>query len=159
MIWTDEIPYFTRKELDCKGSRKLDANGNPIPGTGVICLNVQFAALLPALRVNHGGPLHPNSVCRTPAHNKAEGGHPRSLHLTENPKHPIRGCAAADIAWRQWSVEEKLRFARLAWRMGFSVGLHNGFCHVDLRTVAGLPQGVFLYGAWSGWFTPDEVTE
>jgi hypothetical protein len=120
-------------------------------------LNINFAAKLPALRVEWGKPLTPNSVCRCVIHNKRVHGHPYSLHMTINPKHPIKGSAAADIRWRDWPTEEKLRFARMAHRHGFSIGLHDGFCHVDLRTEAGLGQGVFIYGEWSKPFKIDEV--
>ena len=145
MSWTSALPFFSESELACKGS-------------GVIKLDPQFAAMLPALRVAWGKPLIPNSVCRTPAHNAAVGGHVRSLHLNDNPVHDTQGCAAADIRWRNWDNETKLKFARLAYSLGFSVGLHDGFCHVDWRQSAGLKQACFLYGQWSGGFTTDEVT-
>ena len=142
--WNSAIPYFTESELACKS-------------TGIIKLNKDFAVMLPVLRLAWGKPLVPNSVCRTPTHNKNEGGHPNSLHLTENPKHHIEGTAAADIRWRAWSNADKLAFARLTYSLGFSVGLHNGFCHVDWRKAAGLPQACFLYGEWAGKFTCEDV--
>lgn len=143
--WNEAIPFFSKEELACKG-------------TGTVKLNREFAAMLSALRCVWGKPLTPNSVCRTPAHNKNEGGHPNSLHLTENPKHSIEGTAAADIRWRGWSEEDRFKFARLAYSLGFSVGLHNGFCHVDWRKEAGLPQACFLYGTWTGKFSTKDVT-
>lgn len=147
MIWSEEIPYFTRSELACKG-------------TGIIRMDIRFAAALPALRLAHGGPLGPSSVCRTPDHNKAVGGHPRSLHLTENPKWPTNGTMAADIRWLGWSSDDQLDFAGLAWDMGWSVGLHDSFCHIDRRAdlaLPELPQHVFLYGSWAGAFSPNDV--
>lgn len=144
-VWTEAIPYFPKSQLACKGS-------------GIIKLDIRFAVMLPLLREKWGKPLTPSSVCRTPAHNKAEGGHPNSLHLTENPVHKTYGTMAADIRWADWKVEEQLRFAKLAYSLGFSVGLHRSFCHVDLRAVTGLPQSVFLYGAWTDAFKPSEVT-
>lgn len=146
MSWTGALPFFSESELKCKGS-------------GVIKLNREFAAMLPALRVAWGRPLTVNSVCRTPAHNQSVGGHPRSLHLTDNPTHDTQGTAAADIAWRGWSTANQLAFARLAFRMSFAVGLHDGFCHVDWRRCVGLPPVVFLYGTWAGAFTVKEVTQ
>jgi len=146
-IWTDALPYFPRHELECRG-------------TGVIQLDARFAAALPALRVEWGRPLTPNSVCRSPQHNASEGGHPRSLHLTDNPAWPTNGTMAADIRWRGWSTDDQLAFARLAWSRGWSVGLHNGFCHVDRRGDLGLPelpQRVFLYGTWGDDFSPGDV--
>lgn len=161
--WTDAIPFFKRHELDCKGSRKLDGSGKPIPGSGVILMDLRFAVALPNLRIRWGKPLNTNSVCRTPEHNAAinngKGGHPRSLHLTKNPKHPTNGTMAADVPWRDWPSATKLEFARLAYSMGWSIGLHNGFCHIDRRTDIGLYHAVFLYGEWSGAFGPDDVSE
>lgn len=146
--WSGAIPYFTEDELACQGS-------------GIIKLDIRFAARLPALRAAWNAPLIPTSVCRTPAHNKAinngRGGHPRSLHLTENPFHPTNGTMASDFWWEGWDTETKLRFARLAYRMGWSVGLHNTFGHIDRRADIGLRKRVFLYGEWSGAFSVDEV--
>jgi hypothetical protein len=147
VFWTDAIPYFPRHELACKG-------------TGEIRLDLRFAAALPALRQAWNSPLTPNSVCRTPAHNSKVGGHPRSLHLTENPAYPgAKGAMAADLDWKGWAVDAQLRFARLAYSMGWSVGLHNSFIHVDWRKAIGLTQAVFLYGAWDNRFTADQVRE
>jgi hypothetical protein len=145
---TTAIEFFSEKELACKG-------------TGVIKLDPRFAATLPELRRAWGKSLSPNSICRTPEHNAAVKGNPNSLHMTENAKWPTIGTMAADISWRGWPVEEQLKFARLAWGMGWSVGLHNGFCHVDRRKdlgLAELPQSVFLYGKdWEGKFNRDEI--
>jgi len=47
-----------------------------------------FVNWLGALRQKVGKPFIINSACRTPAHNKAVGGHPRSLHLTA----PLQGA-------------------------------------------------------------------
>lgn len=143
---TTAIPYFSEAELRCKGS-------------GVIRLDSRFAEALPTLREAWGKPLVPNSVCRSPVHNKKVGGHPRSLHLTENPVHPVDGTMAADIRWRGWPVAEQLRFARLAWSLGWSVGLHDGFCHVDRRTDFGMAQAAYLYGTWTGGFDVSEVRQ
>lgn len=144
---TTAIEFFADHELACKGS-------------GVIKLDPRFADALPALRREWSRPLSPTSVCRTPEHNAKVGGHPRSLHLTDNPVWPTIGTMGADIAWRSWPDMRKLAFARLAWKRGWSVGLHDGFCHIDRRGDLGLPnlpQNVFLYGAWSGVFSPAEV--
>ncbi|PKM30244.1 MAG: hypothetical protein CVV07_07450 [Gammaproteobacteria bacterium HGW-Gammaproteobacteria-11] len=163
---TTAIQFFPAHELECKGSRKRDASGRGIAGTGVIKMDPRFAQALPVLRGEWGRPLSPNSVCRTPGHNNlpvkqgGAGGHPNSLHLTENPKWPTLGTMGADIQWRSWSTRTKLAFARLAWRLGWAVGLHDGFCHVDRRGDLGLPnlpRAVFLYGTWSGAFSPQDV--
>ena len=144
--WSGDLPFFSRDELKCKGS-------------GKVLLDARFAATLPALRVVWGGPLLLTSCCRTPEHNAAVGGHPRSLHLTKNPHHPTKGTLAADLDWRAWPDDRKKEFARLAWSRGWSVGLHSVFIHVDRRTDIGLLQAVFLYGEWSGNFEPHEVIE
>lgn len=141
---TTAIKYFPAHELACKG-------------TGVIKLDPLFAKELPLLRAAWGKPLTPNSVCRTPEHNANERGHPNSLHLTENPKHKTLGTCAADIRWRDWPANVKLQFAKLAWSLGWSVGLHDGFIHVDRREIAGLSQHCFLYGTWTGSFTSRDV--
>jgi hypothetical protein len=144
---TTAIPYFSITELQCKGTK-------------VIKLDPRFADALPKLREAWGSPLSPNSVCRTPAHNIREGGHPRSLHLTDNPKWPTLGTMAADIRWRGWEPARQLAFARLALGMGWTVGLHDGFCHVDRRKDLKLPelnQDVFIYGTWTGRFGVDDV--
>lgn len=143
---TAAIDFFPEHELACKG-------------TGVIKLNPDFAEALVKLRTEYGRPLSPTSVCRTPEHNTKVGGHPRSLHLTENPVHNTNGTCAIDIAWRTWSTERKLEFAQLAYKRGWSVGLHDGFIHLDWRQVAGLPQACFLYGTWSNDFTISDVRD
>ena len=144
---TTAIDYFSAKELACKG-------------TGVIKLDPRFAEALPKFRRAWGKPIVANSVCRTPEHNLKVKGHPSSLHLTENPVWPTLGTMAVDCSWRDWPVAEQLRFARLAWSMGWSVGLHNGFCHLDRRAdlkLDRLPQAVFLYGEWNGAFSRSDI--
>jgi hypothetical protein len=63
---------------------------------------------------------------------------------------------AADVSWRTWDKQERMNFARLAYRQGWSVGLHNGFCHIDRRKDIGLQQAVFVYAEWNG-FTREDV--
>lgn len=138
------LEFFGPKELACQR-------------TGLIKLDPHFAEALPTLRRAWGKPMVLNSVCRTPAHNKAVGGHPSSLHLTENPKHPTKGAMAADVRWRGWPSKDQLAFAKLAFSMGWAVGLHDGFCHIDRRADVGLAKNVFLYGTWSWTFTPQDV--
>lgn len=144
LVVTTGIPYFPENEVRCKG-------------TGVIKMDKRFADLLVETRHEWKKPLVPNSVCRTPSHNDKVGGHPSSLHLTENPKHKTNGTCAVDISWVNWSRQERLNFAKFCWKKGWSVGLHNSFIHLDLRTVAGLSQSTFLYGSWSGQFSPADV--
>lgn len=143
--WTGALPFFSEQELSCRGS-------------GVIKLHPTFAAALPALRLAWG-PLTPTSVCRTPEHNEAIGGHPRSLHLTDNAHRDTEGTAAADLLWNTWESERRLDFARLAWDLGWSIGLHPTFVHVDRRRDIGLRQRVFIYGPWDGSFGATDITE
>lgn len=139
---TTAIPYFSEYELQCKG-------------TGTIKLDPRFAQALPKLREAWGKPLTPNSVCRAPSHNKKVDGHPRSLHLTENPHWPTFGTMACDIRWRDWSLADQQAFAELALSMGWRVGLHNGFCHLDrLLEIAPGSKKVFLYGTYTGPLYP-----
>jgi len=146
--WTQELPYFSDSELRCRHCH-------------VLKLDLVFAALLVALRVAWGEALTPTSVCRCAEHNKAIGGHPTSMHLVENPKHPTDGCAAVDVFWRLWNANQQLRFARLAYKMGFSVGLHVGFVHLDVRSAAhiGLPKTIYTYSVWDNRFTVEEVKD
>lgn len=64
-----------------------------------------------------------------------------------------------DVRWRGVPVAEQLAFARLAWSMGWAVGLHDGFCHIDRRGDHGMARSVFLYGTWGGRFGPAEVMD
>lgn len=146
MIWDSGLPYFTDDELRCKCGCKL------------LRLDIRFAAQLPALREAWNSALTVTSCCRCPAHNKAVGGHPSSLHLTDNPKHLTDGTMAVDVSWVSWGTDKKLRFARLAYGMGWRVGLHSSFCHLDRGIAVRIPHIVFLYGEWSNVFTIEEVT-
>jgi len=145
---TDAIEFFSKNELACKG-------------TGIVKLDPRFAKALPEFRRAWGKSLTANSVCRTPEHNRKVGGNPNSFHMTENPKWPTFGTMAADIGWKGWSRDEQLKFARLAWKMGWAVGLHVSFCHIDRRrdlNLKDLPQSVFLYGEWDNRFGQSEIT-
>lgn len=144
MIEHEGRTYFTDKELGCKHC-------------GKVILADGFAEALLDLRLEYGNAMIPSSVCRCKEHNKAVGGHPRSLHVCDFPAHPTGGCCAMDVRWRHIPDEDKLKFARLAWSKGWAVGLHDGFCHIDRRADHGLRKACFLYGAWSRGFGPAEV--
>jgi zinc D-Ala-D-Ala carboxypeptidase len=141
-----EIPYFARHELMCKGS-------------GMIRLDKRFADALVSLRREWGKPLMLNSVCRSPEHNKKVGGAANSYHLTVHPSRPTNGTMAADVNWANWTKERRIDFARFAWQRGWSVGLHEGFIHIDRRKDIGVQQIVFLYGIWQGAFGEREITQ
>jgi hypothetical protein len=142
--WTSALPFFTERELGCRHCMEIK-------------LDLDFAAMLPALRLTWDKPLALTSVCRCPIHNKSVGGHPSSLHMTENAKWKTDGCMAADIHWAKWPVAEKLKFARHAHKMGFRVGLHSTFCHIDLGRKLGLSPKPFIYNTWSGEFNPEDI--
>jgi hypothetical protein len=144
--WEGALPFFSESELACSHC-------------GKILLNLHFASAVVTLRYLWGRPLTPSSVCRCPTHNEAVGGHPRSLHLTENPVHESHGCAAMDVLWESWPTSDKIAFAREAWKLGFSLGFNRIFCHIDLRAKvsASMPQHIFHYSNWPGLFDDDEV--
>ena len=147
MSHADAIAYFTKKELACNCC-------------GIVKLDMNLAVHLPIIRHQWGEAMTLNSVCRCPKRNTEEGGHPRSMHLTENPRWATDGSCAADVAWRHWDSEKKLKFARFAWKLGWSVGLHDGFCHIDRRADIGLKQTVYIYeGKWSAPFEATDVIE
>ena len=122
---------FTREELRCKG-------------TGELRLAPGFADHLRDLRLRFATPMIVNSACRTADHNDAVGGHPRSLHVCDEPYWETGGCCAIDVGTTD--AEYRARLARLALARGWSVGVHARFIHLDRRTdYTGLPQAMFLY--------------
>lgn len=151
--WVKAIPFFGEKELRCKG----DSSENPCGCGSAIKLDIAFAVHLPVLRFEWGEPFTLNSCCRCTIHNKNSKGHESSLHLMKNPKWPTSGTMAGDVPWRHWDDDKQLRFAALAYSLGWSIGLHDGFCHIDRRINCGLKQRVFLYGEWSGQMTKDDI--
>ena len=145
MTWSDALPFFSKAELQCKGS-------------DLLLLHDSFAAHLPALRARWG-PIRVTSACRSREHNKAVGGHPRSLHLTHNDHYQIVGTLAADIWWSDWEPMAQLDFARLAHDAGWSVGLNRTFVHVDRRIDIGLRSRVFAYKNWRGYFSAQDIED
>lgn len=126
----DKIRLFSHEELQC-------------PATKVVKLADGFTFALRDLRVAWGRPMKVNSCCRSEAHNKAIGGHPKSLHVYDFPVHPINGTAAIDIATPDNLARTNLHL--LAWSMGWSIGHGRNFLHLDRRDLAGLPQRMFGY--------------
>ena len=122
--------FFKEEELKCKGS-------------GELLLAPGFLGELVWLRSIFGRPMVVTSCCRSPEHNKKIGGHPRSLHLTENEHWPTKGTLAIDIA----TPTEEYRWELLivARENGWSVGHGKGFLHLDKRTHIGLPRAEFDY--------------
>ena len=137
--WTKAIPYFSEEELRCKGS-------------GALILDIRFAIELPKLRKSWRNTLYLTSVCRSPEYNKQVGGHPNSLHLTENPKWQTAGTMAADIYWENWDLSAKYEFYILARELNWSCGLDKQFIHCDRRYDIGLGGITFTYPSWTNDF-------
>ena len=133
----DFLRFFPVEEIKCKGS-------------GECKIDPRIIEPLFSLRFQWDRPLYSNSFCRNPSHNTKIGGHPRSLHLTENPHWPTYGSMAIDIRWRDWDELDKLAFCQLALEKGFRVGLNNGFVHLDMGLLLGLTNSVFVYGSYTG---------
>lgn len=125
-------PYFSEDELKCKGSGELKL----APG---------FLGELIHLRRELDLPMRVNSCCRSPEHNEKVGGHPSSLHLTENDKWMTGGSMAVDISteyFASWEIDNLREFAL---SFGWSVGIAETFIHLDKRIQVGLPQRVWTY--------------
>lgn len=125
---------FPAYELRCKGS-------------GLIILAPGFGEDLQDLRTKFGKPMDPSSVCRSKAHNEAVGGHPRSLHVCDFPHHPTGGTCCIDVRAHERHMKAyRQELMDLALDLGWSVGVHPAFLHLDMRTrYAGLPQARFTY--------------
>ncbi len=132
--------YFSEKEIKCKG-RTCGCNGNSN-------VDLDFAHNLLALRVKFGLPMNPTSFCRCIIHNSHQSeSAQRSFHISDYPQWPgLKGCCAVDI--RCPDEEYKLKLAALAWSMGFRIGYHPVFLHLDGGAQHGLkPQTIFKYSA------------
>ena len=80
---------------------------------------------LQELRRQVGQRLKINSAYRTPEHNKAIGGSPKSQHLQGN---------AVDISIRNLKGITVNEFANIAERVGFDgIGKYHTFVHLDVR--------------------------
>ncbi len=124
------IMLFSHDELACRT-------------TGEARLAEGFASELTRLRVAFGRAMIVTSCCRSKEHNQALGGHPRSLHVYDEPHHKVDGTAAIDIA-----TPDPLYYWELlshALRLGWSVGASKTFLHLDRRDFAGLFPGAFGY--------------
>lgn len=112
-------------------------------GCGRADMNPAFMDALQAVRDEYARPMRVTSAARCTAHNRAVGGHPRSLHICDAPQHPGQEDAlAVDIAVT--GADRGALFA-IAWTHGFSIGWGRGFLHLDMRTLVRLPQTTFDY--------------
>jgi hypothetical protein len=121
---------FRHEELACRA-------------TGVVRLAPGFGEALASLRMIFGRPMIVTSCCRSEAHNRAVGGHPRSLHVYDHPYWPTGGTCAIDI--KATDPTYRTLLARLAMDQGWSVGVASTFLHLDRRDFVGLPQNIFDY--------------
>ena len=125
-----ENRYFSHKELSCSAS-------------GVVLLAHGFLDDLIGLRKEYDKPMKVNSCCRSKAYNKHERGHPRSLHVYDNPYHPTGGACAIDIAMTD--SQDRAKLIRIALTRGWSVGVAKAFVHLDRRNIADLSQVLYHY--------------
>jgi len=139
----DRFPDFYASELASKD-------------TGAIRVSFSFIDALQLLRTRLGFPMVITSGCRTKAHNTEVGGHPRSLHICDEPRthswntipenesleRTVPGTLAVDVR-----ASRKYRgiLFTAAWKDGWSVGWGDGFLHLDKRIWIGLYQTTFDY--------------
>lgn len=127
-----KLEYFSHEELQC-------------PSTHVVKLAPSFGAHLDKLRMVFGKPMLVNSCCRSKAHNEYIGGHPRSLHVYDDPYHKTGGTMAIDISTNSYLAIEKVRLINLAWQHNWSIGVAKNFIHLDRRVDIGLPEEFYVY--------------
>ena len=141
MIEHEGKVLFTENELRCKGS-------------GLLRLAPGFADKLRDLRVDMDHPMIVNSACRSKAHNESIDGHPRSLHVGDEPHWPTGGCCAIDIRTHRWNGKEWIPInswyrdvlIEVAWDLGWSIGYGASFLHLDRRIdYTALKQAEFNY--------------
>ena len=131
---TIQINYFKDAELACAHC-------------GMLKLQRGFRGELNALREEFGFPMKVSGPGRCKAHNTAINGHPRSLHIMDEPQHPGQeGCLGVDIATVDGAYRGRL--FSVAWKRGWSIGWNGPrkFLHLDRRVDIGLPQTSFDYG-------------
>lgn len=119
--------YFTFNELKCKGS-------------GVVRMAEGFPEHLLALRIAWGRPMSPTSASRSTAHNAKVGGGEYSYHIYDDER---GGSSAIDI--RINNAKDRADLISLALDLGWSVGVHGVFVHLDRRDMFGEEQLVFPY--------------
>ena len=123
---------FTVEELACPLTKRAKVEEH-------------FIYMLQDLRDEVGHPMIVNSCCRSTQHNINVGGHPRSLHLMDNPAHPTKGTIAIDISTLGWAISKRDRFMMMAYTAGFCVGVGSTFIHLDARGLIDLPQTNWRY--------------
>lgn len=102
-------PNFTPKEMACKG-------------TGLLLINRRAMDCIQAFRILAGEPVIILSAYRSPEHNKAVGGAPKSQHML---------AKAFDIKITSSLTRERIH--ELGKKVGFTgFGDYNDFVHVDI---------------------------
>lgn len=127
------VNYFRDHELACTHC-------------GMLRLHRGFRDELNALRHALALPMVISGPGRCKAHNTAIGGHPRSLHVMDEPQHPGQeGCLGIDVATPDGHYRG--RIFTLAYSRGWSIGWNAAkkFLHMDRRDWVGLPQTSFDY--------------
>ncbi len=103
-------PDFTPRELACRG-------------TGKLVVDTEALDRLQALRRAIGRPMVINSAYRSPEHNTAVGGAPRSLHMR---------ALAFDVRMDNHDPAAFEAAAREAGFTGFGFYPRQGFMHIDI---------------------------
>jgi hypothetical protein len=134
---------FTVAELSCNCDKCKPKNDGKL-ATG-------FDDDLMSLRLYFNKPMALSSCCRCKMHNKAEGGHPRSLHVYDSPEWPTGGTCAIDVRTTGLPQSYRDDLVAKAWQYGWTVGLANSFIHLDKRKrLLGMPQIIYTYSGYNG---------
>ena len=125
------LPHFTYAELACKES-------------GKVLLAVGFGNKLTELRTKFVKPMVVTSCCRSWSYNQKIGGAKNSFHIYDKPSHKGGGCCAIDIALT--NSHQRGRIISLALGLGWSIGIHKTFVHLDRSSdYTSLLQVLFTY--------------
>lgn len=131
------MEYFSDKELGCRHC-------------GLTRFHPGFLQALIDLRKALDKPMTLRSACRCKAHNESDTvkGHPRSLHVGDEPAHADKGqlgCLAIDVETPDGAYRGRL--FELAWDYGWSIGWNGPkkFLHLDRRDMIGMEQTTFDY--------------
>lgn len=128
----DGRALFTHDELACRKTK-----------TGILAPG--FAEALLELRLTCARPMIVTSCCRSAEHNRAVGGHPRSMHVYDRPYHPTGGACAIDIAMTDGTFAHQL--IKTASALGWSIGINfdRHFIHLDRRTDFGIAPAPLVF--------------
>jgi hypothetical protein len=113
---------------------------------GMLKIHRGFRGELEGLRGELGLPMKITGPGRCKAHNEAVGGHPKSLHIMDEPQHEgQQGMLGVDVETPNGVYRGRL--FSIAWKRGFSIGWNakKKYLHLDRRDLIGLPQTSFDY--------------